>query len=133
MRLCELFEEKAESANPFVRDVVDVPEKLERLGKKVRFYLGVHDAHAGEVYGSLYAFDPDDHPGGFNPGFGDYYGRIDWTSHGGVTRINWIEVKDPWKRLGLATAMVDQLKNEMDESIEFTLGTEDGAAFMRSL
>ena len=93
----------------------------------LRFYNGSTGYSKGETFGSLYAYDPTAQRG-FDPSEGNYYGRIDWTRYDGIVQINYITVKDEFKRLGIATALLDQLNLEFPkDKIKWSGMTDDGS------
>lgn len=102
------------------------------LPDNIKFYNNVHGFHHDQTDGTLYAYDPTKYPHGFDLKPGGVYGYLDWASFGGEVWIQMVEVFEGYKRMGIATAMVNELKKEND-SIQWSGTTDSGEKLRKSI
>lgn len=99
----------------------------------IQFYNNVHGFHHGQTDGTVYAYDPKKYPKGFDVSLGGVYGYLDWSSFEDSTLIKMIKVGEKYQRKGIATMMVNFLKNEMNEPIEWGMTTGSGKELRKAL
>ena len=78
-----------------------------------------HDAHGEQDYCSVTATNED----------GRIIGYINYSMYEGVAHVDMIEVHKECKRRGIATQLLNNLK-ENHEKIEYSLATSDGVKFL---
>jgi len=105
------------------------------LPENIRFYNNAHSAYSGQVDGTLWAYNPEKYPGGFDPSVnvGGVYGYLDWASYEGTTQIQMIEVAERYQRKGIATAMYRELEKESKEPIVWSGTTDPGEALRNAI
>lgn len=103
------------------------------------FYNGVTDSHSGQTNGTLWAYDKTKYPDGFDlkqvdgPGI---YGYIDWVNYQNDLQIQMIETLSNYRRHGIGTQMVNELKRYAKENncqLVWSNTTSDGEALKQSL
>ncbi len=86
-----------------------------------KFWNDVRDAYRGDVYGSVYADQGDKRAG-----------HLDYSAGGGKVRVQMIETDPAFRRQGVATGMMDKLKEEFPgHTIKWGMATPEGTAFKR--
>jgi len=110
-------------------ELVEKHEAVKILAQKqdVEYMLTVLDYHSGELFGVVYATADDVVIGKLNFSYWEHADNF-------PVRIQFIEVVDEYKRQGIATGMVNRLKEEFPgEEIDYGMTTSEGGQFVTSL
>ena len=104
----------------------------DNLPDNIKFYSNVHGFHHGQTDSTIYAYNPTKYPHGFDLKPGGVYGYLDWALFDGEAWIQVIEVSEEYRRMGIATAMFNELKKE-NHNIQWSGTTNLGKKLRTSI
>jgi len=103
---------------------------VNKIGQQPNVWHTIRDAHGDSVYGSVLADQGDQRVGHIS-----YEGILPPTGQhtGGEVHVQMIETSPEFRRQGIATAMMDRLKQEWPGAkINWGMMTPEGTAFKRA-
>ncbi len=113
------FLEHIRSFGSFLNEDFNGKFNLPGLGE-IEIDTEMKDYHSGQSYLSTYATLND-----------KTIGRVDWSEYNKEIYIDFVEVKDPYKRKGIATKMFDVIKDtNPNQKIHYGMTSELGTKFL---
>lgn len=89
---------------------------------KVRLFTEMNDYHSGQSYMVSYAVGPDD----------EELGHCDWSEYNKEISIDMMEVKEKYRRKGIATLLMNTIKEtNPGQKINYGYSTDDGTKWLQ--